>query len=83
MIEQGKETIESLTPVPTAIFEFERVRSLQHLSHVLSQIRSHERRPPPERRGFRERLTDELSRAVEREDYEQAARLRDRLQRLD
>lgn len=83
VIEQGKETIESLTPVPTPIFEFERVRSLQHLSHVLSQIRSHEHRTPPERRGFRERLMDELSRAVESEDYEQAARLRDRIRRLD
>ena len=34
-------------------------------------------------KGFRDRLAEELSKAVEREDYEKAARLRDRLKRLD
>ena len=83
VIENGKESIESLTPVPTPIFEFERIRSLQHLSQVLSQIRSNEQHAPSESRGFRERLMDELSKAVETEDYERAARLRDRIQGLD
>ena len=83
VIENGKESIESLTPVATPIFQFERMRSLHHLSQVLSQIRRNEQHSPSEIRGFRERLMDELSKAVETEDYERAARLRDRIQGLD
>ena len=81
-LEKGKTDIEAWPPVSTPIFEFEKIRSLQHLSGVLSQIRdadSNQQGP----KGFKERLTEELSKAVGNEDYERAARLRDRLRRLE
>ena len=81
-LEKGRNDIEALPPVSTPIFEFEKIRSLQHLSRVISQVRdadSSQQGP----KGFKERLTEELSKAVDKEDYERAARLRDRLQRLE
>jgi len=81
-LENGKADIESNPAVPTPIYEFEKIRSLQHLTQVIAQVAEarEERQKPP---GFRERLTEELSRAVENEDYERAARIRDRIRRLD
>ncbi|MDF1568871.1 MAG: UvrB/UvrC motif-containing protein [Spirochaetaceae bacterium] len=81
-LEKGKTTIEALSPVSTPIYEFEKIRSLQHLSQVVSQVHDtedHIREP----KGFKARLFQELSKAVENEDYERAARLRDRIKRLE
>ena len=81
-LEKGKTTIETLSPVSTPIYEFEKIRSLQHLSQVISQVHDtedHIREP----KGFKARLVQELSKAVENEDYERAARLRDRIKRLE
>lgn len=80
-LEKGKADIEALVSVSTPIFEFEKIRSLQHLSQVISQVRdsdSDQHGP----KGFKERLSEELGKAVENEDYERAAHLRDRLDRL-
>ena len=82
VLEKAKASIEALTPVSTPIFEFEKIRSLQHLSQVISQIRGGDEESPSEGRGVMERLAEELSNAVEAEDYERAARLRDRIRSL-
>lgn len=79
-IEKGRSDIENLDVVTTPIFEFEKIRSLRHLAQVLKQIRGDESEKGS--RGFREQLSEELSRAVEAEDYERAARLRDRINKL-
>lgn len=80
-LEKGKSDIEALPTVSTPIFEFERIRSIQHLSQVISQVREAESADQGPK-GFRARLSDELSKAVDNEDYERAARLRDRLNGL-
>lgn len=80
-LEKGKAEIEALPTVSTPIFEFEKIRSIQHLSQVISQVReaeSVEHGP----KGFKARLSEELHKAVDNEDYERAARLRDRLNGL-
>lgn len=81
-LEKGKTAIEALSPVSTPIYEFEKIRSLQHLSQVISQVHDTEDHIK-EPKGFKARLVQELSRAVENEDYERAARLRDRIKRLE
>lgn len=80
-LEKGKSDIEALPTVSTPIFEFERIRSIQHLSQVISQVREAESADQGPK-GFRARLSEELSKAVDNEDYERAARLRDRLNGL-
>ena len=68
-------------------FEFEKIRSLQHLAQVQKQVQEDLDESgggsDEELRGFKERLAEELSAAVDNEDYERAARLRDRLKGLD
>ena len=81
-LEKGREDIEALPTVPTPIFECEKIRSLQHLSQVLTQV-NESVEEEHNAKGFRERLTEELAKAVDSEDYERAARLRDRIRRLD
>ena len=80
-LEKGRVEIEALPPVSTPIFEFEKIRSLQHLSQVISQVRDADSGQGP--LGFKDRLGEELHKAVDNEDYERAARIRDRLNRLD
>jgi hypothetical protein len=80
-LDRGMKDIETLEPVSTTIFEFEKIRSLQHLTEVISQIRE-AGTVTPEKTPVRDRLNEELSKAVDAEDYERAARLRDRLRRL-
>ncbi len=80
-LEMGMADIEALPPVSTAVFEFEKVRSIQHISQVISQMKSAESSSQVTK-GFKERLSEELSRAVESEDYERAAGIRDRLRKL-
>ncbi len=67
--------IEGMEEIDTPAFQFERVRSLNYLKATLKQVR--ERKPSPA-----EGLKVQLARAVEEEDYEQAATLRDRIREL-
>jgi hypothetical protein len=69
-------TIEAMPEIDTPAFQFERVRSLNYLKATLKQI--HDKRP-----SALEGLKTELQQAVEDEDYERAARLRDRIKALD
>jgi len=80
-LEKGLEDIKTFPAVQTAIFEFEKTRSMQHISQLLSQVE-----PDDDNdglyKGFKLRLSEELKMAVENEDYEKAATLRDRLHQL-
>jgi len=68
--------IESMPEIDTPAFQFERVRSLNYLKATLKQI--HEKSASPA-----EALKRDLQRAIDDEDYEQAAALRDRIRSLD
>jgi len=80
-LESGLGEIEGMEAIPTPNFEFEKLRSTQHLAEVISQVRN-ARQVSSTGDGFRARLNAELNRAVDAEDYERAANLRDRLRRL-
>jgi len=79
-LKKGMTDIEFLPSVSSSIFEFEKIRSIQHLSQLISQIEGSDIQKP---KGFKNRLGEELSRAVADEDYERAAGIRDRLRRLN
>ncbi len=64
--------IENMGEIDTPAFQFERVRSLNYLKATLKQI--HDKKGSPV-----EMLKRELSDAIEEEDYERAAALRDRI----
>jgi hypothetical protein len=68
--------IEDMGEIDTPAFQFERVRSLNYLKATLKQI--HDKKDSPT-----EVLKTELQQAVEAEDYEQAAALRDRIRAID
>ncbi len=68
--------IETMNEIDTPAFQFERVRSLNYLKATLSQI--HEK---PHSQV--EALKSQLEQAVEEEDYEKAAALRDKIRELD
>jgi hypothetical protein len=68
--------IEDMNDVDTPAFQFERVRSLNYLKATLKQI--HEKQDSPV-----EGLKSELATALDEEDYERAASLRDRIRALD
>jgi UvrB/uvrC motif len=68
--------IEGMHEIDTPAFQFERVRSLNYLKATLKQI--HEKKDSP-----LEALKVDLQSAIENEDYEQAAALRDRIRDLD
>ena len=68
--------IEDMRDIDTPAFQFERVRSLNYLKATLKQI--HEKKESPANP-----LKVELERAVDEEDYEKAARLRDRIRELE
>ena len=61
--------------IDTPAFQFERMRSLNYLKATLKQI--HDKKSSPV-----EGLKAELAAAVDEEDYERAASLRDRLRTL-
>jgi len=67
--------IEGLDDIGTTAFQFERERSLNYLKATLKQIRDKKASPA-------EALKIQLDRAVEEEDYEMAAVLRDRIRTL-
>ncbi len=68
--------IENMRDIDTPAFQFERVRSLNYLKATLKQI--HEKKESPANP-----LKVELERAVDDEDYERAAQLRDRIRELE
>ena len=76
LLEAFVEKIEALEELKVQTFQFERRRSLAVLRELADQIR--QARPLSEQ----ERLEQELRRAVANEEFEQAARLRDRLRGL-
>ncbi len=75
ILEGAIESIRSLPEVDTPSFQFERIRSLDYLESALKQV--HEKKPGPV-----EALEEELAKAVDEEDYERAAMLRDRIGEL-
>jgi hypothetical protein len=68
--------IEGMGDIDTPAFQLERVRSLNYLKATLKQI--HEKKDSPI-----EALKSELQNAIEEEDYERAASLRDRMREFD
>jgi len=79
---KGIEDIKNFPAVKTAVFKIEQIRSLQHISRLLSQVKDVSR-DNGKTEGLKKRLSEELQTAVENEDYEKAADLRDRIQMLD
>jgi len=75
VINNAVERIEGLEHIESPAFQFERVRSVNYLRSVMEQV--HRRNPNP-----LEDLKRELELAVEHEDYERAAELRDRIRDL-
>ena len=68
--------IEGMGEIDTPAFQFERVRSLNYLKATLKQI--HEKKASPA-----DGLKTQLQEAIEEEDYELAAVLRDRIREID
>lgn len=68
--------IESMEELDSPAFQFERIRSLNYLRSALKQV---EDRPPTDTRQL---LEVELNKAIEDEDYEKAAELRDKIREL-
>lgn len=66
------EEIESLEEIESPAFQFERIRSVNYLQSALQQI-------DEEAVGPTQELEKELQRAVDEENYERAAEIRDRL----
>ena len=71
----AEEAIEPLKEIETPAFQFERVRPVNYLRSAIEQIRGRPVDP-------KKKLERELENAVENEDYERAARLRDRIREL-
>jgi tetratricopeptide (TPR) repeat protein len=76
IVEKAIDEIEELPEVDSMLFQFERMRSLDHLRKTLKQLESHS--------SFGEiseveRLEAELEQAVENENYERAAEIRDEI----
>ena len=81
-LEQGINDIEGYESYDSPVFAVEKLRSLSNLNQLLSQIDA----PRPEgvtETDERDRLHGELQKAIESENYEQAARIRDRLKDID
>ncbi len=68
--------IEDMGEIDTPAFQFERVRSLNYLKATLTQI--HQKKASPA-----DALKSQLAAAIEEEDYERAAVLRDRIREVD
>jgi hypothetical protein len=73
---QGIRAIESLDDLEDETFKFERERSLTALRELVSQIQKN--RPLSEL----ERLEHQLRRAIDKQEFERAAQLRDRIREL-
>jgi hypothetical protein len=75
ILESAIEEIERMPAIDTPAFQFERIRSLNYLRSTLKQVLEKKVSPL-------DRLKQELEAALEEEDYEQAAELRDRIRVL-
>lgn len=75
VLQTAIEEIEGLEEIDTAAFRFERVRSVNYLKSTLEQM-------DEKALDTFEQLRKQLSEAVEEENYERAAELRDQLRKL-
>ncbi len=75
IIDQAITEIQSLPAIESPAFQFERVRSVNFLRSAREQISDQPGNP-------RKKLEEELQKALENEDYERAAELRDRIRDL-
>lgn len=75
ILESAIDVIESMEEIDTPAFQFERVRSVNYLKNALEQIENTPTDPVA-------RLRHELDEAVQQEDYERAARIRDDIKEL-
>ncbi len=75
ILESAIDVIEGMQEIDTPAFQFERVRSVNYLRSAIEQIEESPDDP-------RSQLQTELNEAVEQEDYERAANLRDRISEL-
>ena len=82
ILKEGLETIKVLPEIlGNEIFQYERTRSVHSLEDLIGQIEMQASvHCPPTRR---EKLETQLQSAVDNEDYERAAFLRDKLRKLD
>jgi hypothetical protein len=76
MIQDGREKIEALEDMDDETFQVERDRSLTALGELEKQIQQKQPVSPVER------LQRQLRRAIERQEFERAAELRDRIREL-
>jgi hypothetical protein len=75
ILESAIEEIEKMPAIDTPAFQFERIRSLNYLRSTLKQVLDKKISPL-------DRLKQELDAALEEENYERAAELRDRIRTL-
>lgn len=75
ILESAIEEIESMEEIDSAAFRFERVRSVNYLKSALEQV-------DEQAVDAHEQLEKQLTEAVEEENYERAAELRDQLRNL-
>jgi hypothetical protein len=75
ILESAIQEIETMPAIDTPAFQFERIRSLKYLRSTLKQVQEQKLNPL-------ERLRKELEAAVEEEDYEKAAQLRDQIRAM-
>jgi len=75
IIESAIEVIQKMPDVDTTSYQFEKIRSIHSLKATLKQIKK--QKPSPV-----DRLELELERAIDAEEYEKAAELRDKIEEL-
>ncbi len=75
ILQGAMDSIEALESVPSPAFQFEKSRSLTYLRTAKEQLASQQDNPQA-------KLAEELEAAVQNEDYEHAAELRDEINRL-
>lgn len=78
-LESAITTINEMSDIDTPAFKFEKIRSLSYLKSALQQIGNN---AGSSASGPLDKLRGELEVAVEEEDYERAAQLRDRLNEI-
>jgi len=75
IIERAIKTVQSMPEISSPAFDFEKVRSVNYLRSALEQVDETPEDPVHQ-------LQEELEEAVQTEDYERAARLRDHIREL-
>ena len=75
ILESAIDEIENMAPIDTPAFQFERIRSLKYLRSTLKQVLEQKMSPL-------DQLKKQLDSAVEEENYELAAELRDKIRTL-